>query len=194
MILYAGIVSDVGQFLNQNGENPWAGIQDINQLIPGLINIAIVIAALVFFFMLLIGGIKWITAGGDKEAAGSAQKIITSAITGIAVVFSAWAIKRVVYYFFKLEETSGSPPIVGCTPPTGKIGNDGGGGCCGYFTSQEGKRCDSGDNGGCRSWEVCIIGNGTCASTKSCCAQGGHGCSQNSDCCSNICMSNKQCR
>jgi hypothetical protein len=108
MILYAGaIISDIEQFLSLNGENPWASVQSVNQLIPGLINIAIIIAAVVFFFMLLIGGIKWITAGGDKETVGSAQKTLTSAIIGIAVVFSAWAIKSVVYQFFRLEGGGG---------------------------------------------------------------------------------------
>jgi len=107
MILYGGLVSDIGQFLNQSGENPWAGIQRMDQLVPGLINIAIIIAAVVFFFMLLFGGIKWITAGGDKEATGSAQKILTSAIIGIAVVFSAWAIKNLVYNFFRLNGGGG---------------------------------------------------------------------------------------
>lgn len=52
-----------------------------------------------------------------------------------------------------------------CTPPAGKIGNDGPGGCCGSYISQEGQSCDS---GGCRNWETCSISNGACASGTSC--------------------------
>jgi hypothetical protein len=52
-----------------------------------------------------------------------------------------------------------------CTPPAGKIGYDGPGGCCGSFISQEGESCDSGS---CRDWESCSISNGDCASGTSC--------------------------
>lgn len=184
------IITDIKFYLDQLG-NPWAGVQSVGIIIAGLINLALVVAVIVFFFFLLFGGIQWITSGGDKESLNKAKGKITAAIIGIVLVFSAWAILNLVKYFFRLGELGkiGTPPSAeNCIPPSGKIGNDGGGGCCGTFISTNGKTCDSGP---CRAWERCQVSNGACASGVSCCANNGEGCSSNSDCCSRKCISNK---
>ena len=46
--------------------DPGSGIGFFGMLIPALIAALLVIGAVVFLFMLLIGGVEWITAGGDK--------------------------------------------------------------------------------------------------------------------------------
>ena len=76
--------------------------------ITALITLLLVIAVLIAFFFLIYGGIKWITSGGDKEAAAAAQKTITAAIIGLVLAFSAWAILSLVFNFFNVDlfETS----------------------------------------------------------------------------------------
>lgn len=69
-------------------------------LISGLITGALVIAAIIFFFMLVIGGIKWIASGGDKGATEGARNQITAALVGLVIVFAAWAIAGLVRAFF----------------------------------------------------------------------------------------------
>lgn len=39
--------------------------------------------------VLIIGGIQYMTAGGDAEKANKARKLITNAIIGIVIVFAA---------------------------------------------------------------------------------------------------------
>ncbi len=51
------------------------------------------IAALVF---LIIGGIKWIMSGGDKEGTNKAKETVTSALIGLAVVLAAWILINIV--------------------------------------------------------------------------------------------------
>jgi len=72
--------------------------------VPSIISAAItwilVLSALVAFLFLILGGIKWITSGGDKESTAKAQGTITAALIGLAVVFSAWAILKLLEYFF----------------------------------------------------------------------------------------------
>jgi len=84
---------------------------------------------------------------------------------------------------------SQSPSSERCTPPGGKIGNDGPGGCCGTFISTSGEDCDS---GACRDWEECRISNSACASGTSCgakeCKPNGASCSGNWECCSGGCI------
>jgi hypothetical protein len=63
----------------------------------------LVIAALVFFFMLIFGGIKYITSGGDKAQTESARGTITAALIGLVIVFSAWAIITLINAFFGID-------------------------------------------------------------------------------------------
>jgi hypothetical protein len=72
----------------------------IPSIIVALINFAIVIAALIFFFMLIIGGIRWIASGGDKGQTEAARNQITAALVGLVIVFAAWAIAQLIGNFF----------------------------------------------------------------------------------------------
>ena len=81
----------------------WAEMQ-LSEIILALINLALVGAVVVCFFLLIIGGSRWITSGSDKEQLASAQKTLTAAIVGLVIVFSAWAILSLVRNFFGLEE------------------------------------------------------------------------------------------
>jgi len=74
------------------------------QLISASISLILLVAAVVFFFMLVIGGIRWITSGGDKEQTTAARSQLTAALIGLVIVFSAWAILRVVGTFFNLPD------------------------------------------------------------------------------------------
>ena len=70
------------------------------KLIGALIQLALVIAAIVFFFVLVIGGIRWIVSGGDKAQTETARNQITAALVGLVIVFSAWAIIKLIGSFF----------------------------------------------------------------------------------------------
>lgn len=72
-------------------------------IIGGLITLALIVAAVIFFFMLVIGGIRWILSGGDKGQTEAARSQITAALIGLVIVFSAWAIAQVLATFFDIE-------------------------------------------------------------------------------------------
>ena len=79
----------------------WEGLNfTIPALVSGLIKLILVIAALIAFFFLIIGGIKWITAGGDKANTETARNTLTAALIGLLIVFGAWAIIRLIETFF----------------------------------------------------------------------------------------------
>lgn len=73
------------------------------QLVSSLIKLALIVAAVVFFFMLVIGGIKWILSGGDKGKTEEARNQITAALVGLVVVFSAWAIAQLINALFQVN-------------------------------------------------------------------------------------------
>ena len=65
-------------------------IANIPALIGWAIQILFVVAGLVAFVYLLLGGIKWITSGGDKGQVEAARNQIIQALIGLVVVFAAW--------------------------------------------------------------------------------------------------------
>ncbi len=95
----------LAQVININAPAQFRNLQniDFNNLVTIAISFAIIVAALAFFFMLIIGGIKWITSGGDKGKVESARSQITAALIGLVVVFAAWAILSIVENFFHVN-------------------------------------------------------------------------------------------
>ncbi|MBI4029511.1 MAG: hypothetical protein HY376_04070 [Candidatus Blackburnbacteria bacterium] len=75
----------------------------IGAIVSTAIKILVVVAAVLFFFWLVLGGIKWITSGGDKNKTEEARQQITSALVGLVVVFSAWAIAQLIKILFDVD-------------------------------------------------------------------------------------------
>ena len=72
-------------------------------LVSGAINTILGISGIIAFFFLLVGGIQWILAGGDKEGTDKARKRITAALIGLAIVFSAYALAILVKSVFGVD-------------------------------------------------------------------------------------------
>lgn len=80
----------------------FSGLTTLNlpNIISAFIKLSMVVAALIFFFMLIIGGIRWIASGGDKGQTEAARNQITAALVGLVIVFAAWAIVNLISVFF----------------------------------------------------------------------------------------------
>lgn len=80
-------------------------VQDlkIGNVIGAGLRLVLVVAALVFFFILVLGGIHWIVSGGDKTKTEGARNQITAALVGLVIVFSAWAIASLLGTFFDIN-------------------------------------------------------------------------------------------
>lgn len=74
-------------------------ITDIGKVIQAGFGLVLFVAGLLAFAYLLLGGIQWITSGGDKGGLEAARNKIIHAIVGLIVVFSAWAITLLVQNF-----------------------------------------------------------------------------------------------
>jgi len=57
-----------------------------------VINVFLSIFGVFFFILMVYGGYKWLTAMGREEEVTTAKDIIRSAIIGLAIVMSAYAI------------------------------------------------------------------------------------------------------
>ena len=90
---------------------PGAGWTDLASVVSALIKFLMIIAALATFFYLLLGGLKWITSGGDAKQTETAGKQITNALIGLGIVAGAYAIMLILEKFFKITILSGAITI-----------------------------------------------------------------------------------
>ena len=84
---------------------------DFIQIIRAIIRFIVVAAFILAFVFLLIGGIKWITAGGDEKAIAGARGTITAALIGLVIVLVAFALIQLVETFFGVTILSGDIEI-----------------------------------------------------------------------------------
>lgn len=84
---------------------------NIVDIVRAIIQFILVVAFVLAFIMLLIGGIRWITAGGDEKAVASARNMITAALIGLVIVLVAFALIKLVETFFGVSIISGGVTI-----------------------------------------------------------------------------------
>ncbi len=72
-------------------------------IVSTIVTILFILAAVIFFVMLVVGGIRWILSAGDKGKMEGARSQITSALIGLVIVFSAYAIVSLINTFFHIN-------------------------------------------------------------------------------------------
>ena len=76
------------------------GVDFFGKLVPALIGLSLFVGVLVFFFILIIGAIQWISSGGDKQGLEAARGKISNALIGLVILFSIFAIANLIETFF----------------------------------------------------------------------------------------------
>lgn len=79
----------------------------LGNFISLLITILLIGGVIVFLFMLLMGGIQWMTSSGDKAGVEAARGRIIHALIGLLILFSAWAIILLIENFFGITILGG---------------------------------------------------------------------------------------
>jgi hypothetical protein len=79
------------------------GLSFFQSFIPNLIGLGFVVGTIIFFFILILGAIQWISSGGDKQALEGARGKVTNAVIGIVILFSVFAVINIVEAFFKIK-------------------------------------------------------------------------------------------
>ena len=78
----------------------------ITDLVFKAVDASLIMAGIALFVFLVWGGIEYMTSGGDKAKTETAQKRITSAIIGVAIIASSFAIWKTALYFFGINDPS----------------------------------------------------------------------------------------
>lgn len=69
-------------------------------IIQSAVNLLFFVAFIVALVFLIVGGIKWIMSGGDKEGSGKAKDTVTSALIGLVIVIGSWVLINILLNFF----------------------------------------------------------------------------------------------
>lgn len=102
-----GIQNCVGEGIKQTDPNaPTDAGTRVNEIIRLVINIFSLIVGVVAVIMIIIGGLKYITSGGDSGNITSAKNTILYAIIGLVIVALAQIIVR-----FVLQRVTGNTAI-----------------------------------------------------------------------------------
>ena len=73
------------------------GSQDIRTTIVNLIRVALGILGVIVLIIIIAGGFRWMTAGGNDDAIAQAKKIISAGIVGLIIIIVAYALTTWIF-------------------------------------------------------------------------------------------------
>ncbi len=77
--------------------NGAATLKGFECLFRNILNASLQIAIVVIFIIIVIGGFKYLTSGGDPKAVESAKKTLTYAILGAVLLIVVWLVLKLIY-------------------------------------------------------------------------------------------------
>ncbi|MFB6181292.1 MAG: pilin [Candidatus Magasanikbacteria bacterium] len=85
------------------------GSAGLVETVTQIINVALGLLGIIAVVIILWGGFKWMTAGGNEENVEEARKIIFQGIIGLAIILGAWSITQFV--IGSLSEATGTGDV-----------------------------------------------------------------------------------
>ncbi len=81
------------------------GTTDIRDVIINLVNVLLGFLGIIAVIIIIWGGFRWLTAGGNEESVATARSIITSGIIGLGIIIASFAIAR--FLILSLSQSTG---------------------------------------------------------------------------------------
>jgi len=100
---YLALTLPGGQTVTPPSGVPSGGIDVIAKIVANAITIMMIIAVILSLFYLIIGGMQWISSGGDKAKVASARSRIMYAIICLVVAMAAFFLVSIIGYFFQVN-------------------------------------------------------------------------------------------
>ncbi len=82
-----------------------ATLKGFECVFANILNVIVRLAGIAFFIMLLVGGIKLMTAGGDAKKTQSAQQTLTYSIIGLVAIIGSWFVLQLIKVFTGVDVT-----------------------------------------------------------------------------------------
>lgn len=84
--------------------NAPAQLTELEPIFGNVVSLALGLGGLLLFIMLVMGGIRYISAGADAKAAEGAKNTITWAIYGVVILALAYLFLRLIAQFTGVNE------------------------------------------------------------------------------------------
>ena len=78
------------------GLNNTLSASDPRAIIGRVINVALGFLGVIAVAIILLGGFKWMTAGGNEEKTSEARKLLGAGVIGLIIILASWAIATYV--------------------------------------------------------------------------------------------------
>ena len=72
------------------------GNKDPREMVAQIINVVLTILGIVAVVIVLLGGFKWMTAGGNEDKVAEAKKLLGAGVIGLVIILAAWGIAAFV--------------------------------------------------------------------------------------------------
>lgn len=95
--------------LDAVGGNSGLGNQPLEQTLGLLISVLLGVLGIIFLVLTIYAGFLWMTAGGDEKQVAKAKNIIITAVIGLVILLSAYAISSFVLSQLISATGSGTP-------------------------------------------------------------------------------------
>ena len=78
------------------GGSTGLGSRDLKETITQVLNVLLGFLGIIAVIVILLGGFKWMTAGGNEDKVAEAKKLIGAGIVGLVIILAAYAIATYV--------------------------------------------------------------------------------------------------
>ncbi len=89
LLLWGGRQTEVQALTGLSGKDPILIVANLIRVLLGFIG-------LIALVIIILGGLRWMTAGGDEDKVTAAKKMIGRAIVGIIIILASLAIAQYV--------------------------------------------------------------------------------------------------
>ena len=90
----------------------------LEAVFSNIVKVAVSFVTLALFIMLVIGGFKLLTSGGNPKTTESARSTMTYAIIGLIVIIASYLIMKIIQSFTGVSVTKFEIPTYYVTPTT----------------------------------------------------------------------------
>lgn len=72
------------------------GNKDPRTMVAQIINVVLTLLGIIAVIIVLLGGFKWMTAGGNEDKVSEAKKLLGAGVIGLVIILAAWGIASFV--------------------------------------------------------------------------------------------------
>lgn len=88
-LLWGGTQEEVGNKIGLGNEDP-------RVIAASLINVILGFLGIIAVVIVLMGGFRWMTAGGNEDKIGEARGLLSAGVIGLIIILASWGLAQFV--------------------------------------------------------------------------------------------------